>query len=121
MQQNIIKHAVLWIVFSFFYVSGLDMALTLAIDGQQYPTLVNTLLYTFLFNLLVGHLITKYEKLWPFICAVIVSSCGVIGFGTYFGESLVQYSMELRLAQVLSLPFATFVVIEIKKWMAKQQ
>jgi hypothetical protein len=62
----------------------------------------------------------KYEKVWPIFCAIIVGAIGIIGFGYFFTEQLIDYSKELKLALVLSLPFATFVVIELKKLIDKQ-
>jgi hypothetical protein len=97
------------------------MALQLSIDAQQDPNLLNTVLYTFLFNLLVGHLIVKYEKLWSLFCSTSVGAFGIVGFGYFFTEQLIDYSKELKLALVLSLPFATFVVIELNKLIDKQQ
>ncbi|MCG7547606.1 hypothetical protein [Pseudoalteromonas sp. Of7M-16] len=114
MAQDVVKHCSLWIVFSFFYLSGLQMAVIMSIDGQSEPTLWQTLLYTFLFNALIGHLITKYEKLWPFLASIVISLFGVIGFGIFFGDKLAGYSNELVIGLVLSLPFATFLVKELK-------
>jgi len=119
MKFELVKRFSLWILFGFFYVSGLEMALKLSIDAQQDPTLLNTVLYTFMFHILVGHLIVKYEKTLPMLCALIVGLSGIVGFGYYFTSQLVDYSTELRLAHVLSLPFATFIVIELKKWFVK--
>lgn len=90
------------------------MAVIMSIDGQSEPTLWQTLLYTFLFNALIGHLITKYEKLWPFLASIVISLFGVIGFGIFFGDKLAGYSNELVIGLVLSLPFATFLVKELK-------
>jgi cyanate permease len=114
MSALVVKHASLWIVFGFFYMSGLEMALRLAIDGQQDPTLIKTLSLTFLFSLLVGHLIRKYEKMWPMLASVVISLTGIAGFGYYFTERFAQYSVELGLGLCLSLPVATFVVGKIK-------
>ncbi|OHU87931.1 MULTISPECIES: hypothetical protein [Pseudoalteromonas] len=111
----VVKHASLWIVFGFFYLSGLEMALRLAIDGQQDPTLLKTLAFTFLFNLLAAHLVTKYETLWPMLGAIVISLTGVVGFGFYFTDRLVDYSVELAIGLTLSLPFATFVIQQVKK------
>jgi hypothetical protein len=121
MKLDLVKRFSLWIIFSFFYVSGLEMALQLSIDAQQDPNLLNTVLYTFMFNLLVGHLIVKYEKLWSLFCSTLVGAFGIVGFGYFFTEQLIDYSKELKLALVLSLPFATFVVIELNKLIDKQQ
>ncbi|MBQ4863588.1 hypothetical protein J8L98_18050 [Pseudoalteromonas sp. MMG013] len=120
MSIDLVKHCALWIVFSFFYLSGLEMALVLSIDGQQDPNLVTTLVYTFLFNLLVGHLISKYEKLSPLLSAIIISLCGVFGFGYYFSETLSGYSAELIAGLLVSLPFATYTVLQIKQWQAEK-
>ncbi|CAH9060306.1 hypothetical protein PSECIP111951_02253 [Pseudoalteromonas holothuriae] len=114
MSATVVKHASLWIVFGFFYLSGLEMALRLAIDGQQYPTLLKTLGLIFIFNLLVGHLITKYETYWPMLASVTVSLVGIAGFGYYYTQRLVQYSVELGLGLALSLPLATFIVQKFK-------
>ncbi|KID57186.1 hypothetical protein N473_21730 [Pseudoalteromonas luteoviolacea CPMOR-1] len=114
MAQDVVKHCSLWIVFSFFYLSGLEMAVIMSIDGQPQPTLWQTLLYTFLYNALIGHLVTKYEKLWPFLASVVISLFGVIGFGVFFGDKLAGYSNELIIGLVLSLPFATFLVKQLK-------
>ncbi|MBD1581385.1 hypothetical protein [Pseudoalteromonas sp. S16_S37] len=114
MSALVVKHTSLWIVFGFFYLSGLEMALRLAIDGQQDPTLIKTLSLTFLFSLLVAHLIRKYEKMWPFLASVVISLTGIVGFGYYFTQRLTQYSFELGLGLCLSLPLATFLVGKIK-------
>ena len=120
MSVELIKHCTLWIVFSFFYLSGLEMALVLSIDGQQDPTLLKTLGYTFLFNLLVGHLITKYEKIAPLIASIIIGLCGVVGFGYYFSNTLAGYSAELLSGLMVCLPFATYLVLQIKQWQAQR-
>ncbi|TMO56567.1 hypothetical protein [Pseudoalteromonas aurantia] len=120
MSTNIIKHCALWIVFSFFYLSGLEMALVLAIDGQPEPTLTSTLGYTFLFNLLVGHLISKYEKLSPVFSAIVISLCGIVGFGYIFSNTLTGYSQELLAGLVVCLPVATYLVLQIKQWQAQK-
>ncbi|AZZ98342.1 hypothetical protein [Pseudoalteromonas sp. R3] len=114
MAKQVVIHSSLWVIFSFFYLSGLQAALVLAIDGQEYPSIWITLLYTFAFNLLVGHIITKYEKLFPMIAGVVISVFGVVGFGCYFTDRLVGYSNELIIGLTLSLPFATFMVREFK-------
>ncbi|AOT08080.1 hypothetical protein [Pseudoalteromonas luteoviolacea] len=114
MAQDVVKHCSLWIVFSFFYLSGLEMAVIMSIDGQPQPTLWQTLLYTFLYNALIGHLVTKYEKLWPFLASIVISLFGVVGFGVFFGDKLAGYSNELIIGLVLSLPFATFLVKQLK-------
>ncbi|MEJ6473855.1 hypothetical protein [Pseudoalteromonas piscicida] len=112
----IIKHSSLWIVFSYFYLSGLNMALTLSIDSQRDPDITMTLLHVFLFNCLVGHLITKYEKLWPEVASLVIALFGVIGFGHYFVGSLGEYSDELNIGLILLLPFATFVMKKLKQY-----
>ncbi|MCF6439454.1 hypothetical protein L1077_08430 [Pseudoalteromonas luteoviolacea] len=114
MAQDVVKHCSLWIVFSFFYLSGLQMAVIMSIDGQPQPTIWKTLFYTFLYNALIGHLITKYEKLWPFLASIVISIFGVVGFGVYFDDKLAGYSNELIIGLVLSLPFATFLVKQLK-------
>ncbi|MCF2909324.1 hypothetical protein L1285_13455 [Pseudoalteromonas sp. DL2-H2.2] len=115
MTKQVVIHSSLWVIFSFFYLSGLQAALVLAIDGQAYPSIGITLLYTFIFNLLVGHIITKYEKLFPMIASVVIAAFGVVGFGCYFTERLAGYSNELIIGLTLSLPFATFIVREFKQ------
>ncbi|BBN81823.1 hypothetical protein PA25_18080 [Pseudoalteromonas sp. A25] len=114
MSALVVKHASLWIVFGFFYLSGLEMALRLAIDGQQDPTLIKTLSLTFVFCLLVGHLIRKYEKVWPLLASIVISVTGVVGFGYYFTQRLTQYSFELGLGLCVSLPLATFLIAKVK-------
>ncbi|KZN39682.1 hypothetical protein [Pseudoalteromonas luteoviolacea] len=121
MAQNVVKHCSLWIVFSFFYLSGLQMAVIMSIDGQSEPTLWQTLLYTFFYNALIGHLVTKYEKLWPFLASIVISLFGIVGFGVFFGDKLAGYSNELLIGLVLSLPFATFLVKELKSRHQEQQ
>ena len=113
---TVIKHSSLWIGFSYFYLSGLTMALTLSIDAQAEPSLVTLLLHAFLFNCLVGHLITKYETRWPYLASIVISLMAVVGFGLFFIGSLSQYSDEMNLGLVLLLPFATYVMDKIKDY-----
>jgi hypothetical protein len=120
MSTELVKHCTLWIVFSFFYLSGLETALVLAIDGQSEPTLTSTLGYTLLFNLLVGHLISKYEKISPVISSIVISVCGVLGFGYMFTDNLVGYSHELLACLVICLPVATILVLQIKQWQSQK-
>ncbi|WP_440053224.1 hypothetical protein ACSLBF_09745 [Pseudoalteromonas sp. T1lg65] len=114
MSMDVVKHCSLWVVFSYFYLSGLNMALTLSIDGQQDPDIRYTLLHIFVFNLLVGHLINKYEKRWPFLASIIISCFAIIGFGHYVSDTLILYSDELVIGLLLLLPLATFSVQKIR-------
>ncbi len=57
--KHLIKHILLWSVFSYFYHSGVNVLVAMAHDAKPEHGLLTSIAYGIGFNVLVGHLIGK--------------------------------------------------------------
>ncbi|MBB1370851.1 hypothetical protein RB215_07125 [Pseudoalteromonas sp. HL-AS2] len=112
--QQLIKHILLWIVFAYCYQSAISLLVKMALDAQPNNPVITAFVYALGFNILVAHLITKYDKFWPVISSVFIGLVGlvVIPFLLFGASGLLTLAL---LAGILcSLPVSTYIVGLIK-------
>jgi hypothetical protein len=101
-------------VFGYFYQSGIKLLSKMAVDAHSDSPLIATFVYAFGFNILVAHLVTKYDEHWPVIASVFIGLVGLVAvpFILFGKNELIELSL---LAGILfSLPLSTYVVGLIK-------
>ncbi|MBQ4832359.1 hypothetical protein J8L70_03810 [Pseudoalteromonas sp. MMG010] len=117
--QRVIKHVLIWIVFGYCYQSSSSLMVRMAADAQPENEIITAFFYALGFNVLVAHLITKYDKFWPIIASIVIGTVGLIVvplilFGT---TGLLEFKL---LAGILcTLPICTFIVGMIKRKLTK--
>lgn len=86
----------------------------MALDAQPNNPVITAFVYALGFNILVAHLITKYDKFWPVISSVFIGLVGlvVIPFLLFGASGLLTLAL---LAGILcSLSVSTYIVGLIK-------
>ena len=76
--KRLLKHILLWTVFGYCYQSAISLLQKMAIDAYPDDALIMTLLYGIGFNILSGHLITKYDNYWPVWGAFYIGTIGLV-------------------------------------------
>ncbi|WP_211183744.1 hypothetical protein [Pseudoalteromonas arctica] len=117
--QRVLKHVLLWSVFGYCYHSAINLLVKMAMDAQPEHILVTALLYCLGFNLLVGHLITKYDKYWPEIAAIFIACIGLLVVPVLLVGTQAILSRPLLAGILISLPILTFAVRLIKRKLTK--
>ena len=65
--------------------------------------------------LLVGHLISKYDKHWPLIAAAVIATVGLIAVPlVMFGKEGLMNGIFIA-SMIATLPVSTFVIAKIKQ------
>ena len=113
--QRIIKHLLLWSVFSYFYHSGVTVLVAMAHDAKPEHGLLTAIAYGIGFNALVAHLIGKYDKHWPIIAASYISLGGLLVVPLVLTGTAGLMNVYFIPVMVISLPIATFIVEKIKQ------
>ncbi|MFC3031328.1 hypothetical protein ACFOEE_02150 [Pseudoalteromonas fenneropenaei] len=116
-----LKHLLAWLAFGYFYLKGLNTALTLSIDAQDDPSLLNTVIYCAIFIALSAHLLVKYEKLQPLMASVVISALAIGPYGHWLTQLLAPYSNEMNLALFLVLPLLTWLFKDFSKFRSKAE
>ena len=109
-----VKHVLLWCIFSYIYHSGINVLVAMAHDAQPDYGLLSSIAYGIGFNVLVGHLIGKYDKHWPTIAAFVISSIGLIVVPLIMLGKEGLMSGFFIASMIATLPVATFVIDKIK-------
>jgi FtsH-binding integral membrane protein len=117
--QRLIKHVLIWIVFGYCYQSAVSLCIKMAADAQPNFPLISAFLYSIGFNLLVGHLITKYDNFWPIIGAIFIGVVGLIIVPLVLFGSAGLLDFKLLGGILCSLPICTFIVGLIKQKLSK--
>ncbi|HCV01926.1 hypothetical protein AAEU31_13815 [Pseudoalteromonas sp. SSMSWG5] len=112
---RMIKHVLLWCIFSYFYHSGINVLVAMAHDAQPDYGLLSSIAYGIGFNVLVGHLIGKYDKHWPVIAAIFIAVVGLVVVPLILMGQASLKDTYFILAMVISLPVATLVIEKIKQ------
>ena len=113
--MRIVKHVLLWCIFSYFYHSGINVLVAMAHDAQPDYGLISSIAYGIGFNVLVGHLIGKYDKHWPVIAACVISTVGLIAVPLIMLGKDGLMSGFFIASMIATLPVATFVIDKIKQ------
>ncbi|AXV65350.1 MULTISPECIES: hypothetical protein [Pseudoalteromonas] len=113
--KHLIKHILLWSVFSYFYHSGVNVLVAMAHDAKPEHGLLTSIAYGIGFNVLVGHLIGKYDKHWPVIAALYIASVGLLIVPLVILGKAGLMDVYFIVAMILSLPTSTFVIEKIKQ------
>ncbi|WP_105180864.1 hypothetical protein [Pseudoalteromonas sp. T1lg21] len=114
-QMRIIKHVLLWCIFSYFYHSGINVLVAMAHDAQPDYGLLSSIAYGIGFNVLVGHLISKYDKHWPLIAAAVIATVGLIAVPlVMFGKEGLMNGIFIA-SMIATLAVSTFVIAKIKQ------
>jgi hypothetical protein len=112
--KQLIKHILLWIVFGYFYQSGISLLGKMALDAQPDNPLIATFFYAFGFNILVAHLVTKYDEHWPVIGSVFIGLVGLVAVPFLLFGTTELLTLPLLVGILFSLPLSTYVVGLIK-------
>ncbi|MCF2899568.1 MULTISPECIES: hypothetical protein [unclassified Pseudoalteromonas] len=112
---RMIKHVLLWCIFSYFYHSGINVLVAMAHDAQPDYGLLSSIAYGIGFNVLVGHLIGKYDKHWPVIAAIFIAVVGLVVVPLILMGQASLKDTYFIFAMVISLPVATLVIEKIKQ------
>nr|WP_301003010.1 hypothetical protein [Pseudoalteromonas sp.] len=117
--KRLLKHILLWTVFGYCYQSAISLLQKMAIDAYPDNALMMTLLYGIGFNLLSGHLITKYDHYWPVWGAFYIGFIGLVAVPILLLGVAGLLSTSLLVGILLSLPVSTFAIGLIKEKLNK--
>ncbi len=117
--QRVVKHVLLWTVFAYCYHSAINLLVKMAIDAQPDAVLLTSFVYCLGFNILSGHLITKYDKHWPVIGAFFIGVVGVVVVPAVLVGTHALLSRPLLAGILISLPVFTFAMGLIKQKLNK--
>ena len=117
--KRLLKHILLWTVFGYCYQSAISLLQKMAIDAYPDNALMMTFLYGIGFNLLSGHLITKYDHFWPVWGAFYIGIIGLVAVPLLLVGVTGLLSMSLLVGILLSLPVCTFAIGLIKEKLNK--
>ena len=87
----------------------------MAHDAQPDYGLLSSIAYGIGFNVLVGHLIGKYDKHWPVIAAIFIAVVGLVVVPLILMGQASLKDTYFILAMVISLSVATLVIEKIKQ------
>ncbi len=112
--KRIVKHALLWCIFAYFYHSGINVLVAMAHDAQPDYGLLSSIAYGIGFNVLVGHLIGKYDKYWPTIAACVIATLGLLVVPLFVLGRDGLLSSFFIVSMIVTLPLTTFIIDKIK-------
>ncbi|MGO2076426.1 MAG: hypothetical protein ACTJH9_14580 [Pseudoalteromonas sp.] len=113
--QRIIKHILLWTVFSYCFHSAINLLVKMALDAEPDNALLTAIIYCLGFNVLTAHLITKYDKHFPVIAALFIACVGLIVVPLIFVGAAALLASELIAVICISLPLLTLLVAFLKR------
>ncbi|TMO98069.1 hypothetical protein CWC14_06945 [Pseudoalteromonas sp. S3260] len=106
-------------MFGYCYQSAISLLQKMAIDAYPNNALMMTFLYGIGFNILSGHLITKYDNYWPVWGAFYIGIIGLVAVPLLLVGVAGLLSMSLLVGILLSLPVCTFAIGLIKEKLNK--
>ncbi|MBT2151724.1 hypothetical protein [Pseudoalteromonas tetraodonis] len=106
-------------MFGYCYQSAISLLQKMAIDAYPDNALMMTFLYGIGFNLLSGHLITKYDHFWPVWGAFYIGIIGLVAVPLLLNGVVGLLPMSLLVGILLSLPVSTFAIGLIKEKLNK--
>ncbi|MBE0359309.1 hypothetical protein PALI_a0551 [Pseudoalteromonas aliena SW19] len=116
---RLIKHILLWTVFSYCYHSAITLLVKMAADAQPEYPLITALIYGVGFNLLTAHLITKYDKHWPTIASIFIGFVGLIVVPFLLSGKVGLLTLPLLAGILFSLVVSSYIVGLLKVKLSK--
>ncbi|WP_404340082.1 hypothetical protein [Pseudoalteromonas mariniglutinosa] len=113
--QRIIKHLLVWLILAYCFNSAINLLTLMAQDAHPDHALLAAAIFCCAFNVLTAHLISKYERHWPFIAAVIIACVGTLAIPFFTAAQSTVENLFLTAMVIISLPIATFIIVKIKQ------
>ncbi|MBW4967685.1 MULTISPECIES: hypothetical protein [unclassified Pseudoalteromonas] len=110
LSAQLLKHILLWTVFGYCYQSGLSVLIKMAADAQPDHPLITAFVYGVGFNIIVAHLITKYDTKWPVIASIFIGVVGLIAVPIILGGTSSLLTSPLLVGFLCSLVLSCFIV-----------
>lgn len=110
MSAQLLKHILLWTVFGYCYQSGMSVLIKMAADAQPEHPLITAFAYGIGFNILVAHLITKYDTKWPLVASVFIGVVGLVAVPIVIGGTASLLTFSLLAGFLFSLILSCFIV-----------